>query len=76
MQKAELALDAGCDMILVCNDRAGALEVLDYMNEREIEGSARIGAMMKTMSRSWAQLENDPRRVATMAQLHGLAANN
>ena len=76
VQKAELALDAGCDMILVCNDRAGALEVLDYMNEREIEGSARIGAMMKTVSRSWAQLENDPRRVATMAQLHGLAANN
>ena len=75
-QKAELALDAGCDMILVCNDRAGALEVLEYMSERQTRGSARIGAMMKTMSRSWAQLENDPRRVATMAQLQGLAANN
>ena len=76
VQKAELALDAGCDMILVCNDRAGALEVLDYMSEHQIKGSTRIGAMMKTMSRSWAQLENDPRRVATMAQLQGLAANN
>jgi beta-N-acetylhexosaminidase len=68
-RKAELALKAGCDMILVCNDRSGALEVLDYMTEQKVTGSERISAMHRTKSVGWAELENDARRIATIARL-------
>ncbi|MBX9586928.1 MAG: beta-N-acetylhexosaminidase [Gammaproteobacteria bacterium] len=33
-QRADLALQAGCDMVLVCNDRAGAIEVLEHLGDK------------------------------------------
>jgi beta-N-acetylhexosaminidase len=34
-QRAQLALKAGCDMVLVCNDNQAAREVLDALEKRE-----------------------------------------
>lgn len=43
-QRAEKAMKAGCDMVLMCNDREGAIHILDNLSH-EYAGQARISSM-------------------------------
>ena len=72
VDKAKLALDAGCDMILVCNCPEGAIEVLDFMASAAVDGSDKIAGMRASQSISWDDLENHPRRLEIIKKLQEL----
>jgi len=72
VEKAKLALNAGCDMILVCNCPAGAVEVLDFMADSGVNSSDKIASMRARRSIDWDELENHPRRIDTIEKLKHL----
>ncbi|PID41582.1 MAG: beta-N-acetylhexosaminidase [Proteobacteria bacterium] len=43
--RAESAFKAGCDMVLVCNHRSGALDVLDWMKDQGMTGLSKLSTM-------------------------------
>jgi len=46
-QRAEVAMRAGCDMVLVCNNRAGVIEVLEQFNwQMTHDNSLRLERML------------------------------
>lgn len=71
-EKAKRALDAGCDMILVCNCPEGALEVVEFMQYNKISGCERISTMRARKSVEWEQLRSDGKRQQTINALQQL----
>ena len=70
--KADLALKAGCDMILVCNNPEGAQEVLAYMEQLGVKGCEKIATMRAKQGISWQQLEKTERYTKTKNTLQML----
>jgi beta-N-acetylhexosaminidase len=71
-QKAKMALEAGCDMILVCNSPQGVLEVLDYMQWVEISGCEKVAQMRAQTFSTWHQLTAQARYTETKIKLKDL----
>ncbi|WP_066964068.1 beta-N-acetylhexosaminidase [Microbulbifer sp. Q7] len=71
-ERIRAAMQAGCDMGVVCNNRQGALEVLSALEgyEPNPESSRRLERMRgKPVIENWASLEQSPRWQATRAWL-------
>jgi beta-N-acetylhexosaminidase len=62
VEQAAVALAAGCDMVLLCNDRSAAEAVIDEnMHRRSALRSARLARMHGRNRMSWEALKANPR---------------
>ena len=64
-EKAIKALNAGCDMVLVCNDYKEANSVINRFEKEDIDLNSRIGMMQKTKTCNWDDLADNPRVIET-----------
>lgn len=64
-ERAVAALAAGCDMVLACNDRAGAAAVLETLEPRFTEAEKRANKCYEQLAKcaglGWQTLHNHPR---------------
>lgn len=73
-QRAQVALAAGCDMILVCNSRPATKAVLAYLHEAKPAISTRIDMMRASQQWTPEALAASERWQQTRTLLNGLSA--
>jgi len=57
IERSEAAQEAGCDMLLVCNNRQACIDVLENANlETKQHSSQRIARMLKTTQNNWQSM--------------------
>lgn len=68
-QRVTRALDAGCHMLLVCNDREAAIEALAALDRMQVSADIRLSVMRRRQRPDFAALQQNPLWEDTRARL-------
>ena len=60
-EKVEKSLKAGCDMVLICNDRNGAKQAIDFMENKDIDRSIEIAKLKSSSKCEWSDIDSSLR---------------
>ena len=66
------SLDAGCDMVIICNDRSGVKEVIEYLDKTDYEQTSRIFKIKSFKKINWNDLLQNNRALATKEKLKSM----
>ena len=61
-EKARKSIQAGCDMVLVCNNRKEIEGVINVFDEIGVDPSERLSKMKKSTNIDWNELNNSDRK--------------
>ena len=67
-----MSMDAGCDMLIICNDRSGVKEVIKYLDKNGYEQTSRIFEIKSLKKINWNDLLNNNRALATKEKLKSM----
>ena len=67
--KVKMSLNAGCDMLIICNDRSGVKEAIEYLDKTGFEQTSRVFKIKSFKKINWNDLMNNKRTLAIKEKL-------
>ncbi len=72
INKVKMSFDAGCDMAIICNDRPGVKEVIDYLDKIKLEETSKISEIKSSRKISWNDLLINERALTIKNKLNNM----
>ena len=72
INKVKMSLDAGCDMVIICNDRSGVKEVIERLDKTDVEQTSGISEIKSSKKINWNDLLKNKRALAIKEKLKNM----